>query len=303
MQTLAEQIKQLAADVGYVDCGIAPVDDFTEFAGIIDNRCREFPELAQDYQAMRQRAFPGRQNPWARSLVVCIHWYGKYRIPENISQGIGRSYLFDRRYKACPDHALPERMKQGLRHLGLRVRRGGVPDRWAAARAGVARFGRNNFAFSERYGSWINIEPFLVDAVLPHDRPASELVCPESCNRCIATCPTQALRRPLCLRYDRCVAYLTYKAPEPIDPALWRAMGSWVYGCDQCQLVCPLNAGKWGGYETADWLEAMAPYLTNEALASMDQKTFREIVQPAFWYIPPDGLERWRKNARRAQEA
>ncbi len=297
---IADKIKKLADEVGYVDCGIASLEPFTEFAAAIDRRCREFPALAEEYAKMRQRAFPRRHNPWASSVVVCIHWYGKYRIPETISKGIGRSYLFDRRYRECPDHELPERMKRGMQQLGLRVRRGGVPDRWAAARAGVARFGRNNFAYSERYGSWINIEPFLVDAALPQDQPAYDLACPESCNRCVETCPSNALQRPLCMRYDHCVAYLTYKAPEPIEPTMERSMGAWVYGCDQCQLECPLNAGTWREDETADWLERMAPYLSNEALAEMDETIFRDIVQPAFWYISPDGVARWRRNARRA---
>ncbi len=300
---LADKIKKLAADVGYVDCGIASLEPFTEFADAIESRCREFPAAADEYGKMRARAFPQRHNPWSRSLVVCIHWYGKYKIPETISKGIGRSYLFDRRYRECLDYNLPERMKYGMQQLGLRVRRGGVPDRWAAVRAGVARFGRNNFAYSERYGSWINIEPFLVDAALPCDRPARELACPESCNLCVETCPSKALQRPLCMRYDHCIAYLTYKAPEPIEPVLWRSMGPWIYGCDQCQLVCPLNAGKWCERESADWLENMAPYLSNKALAEIDEKTFREIVQPVFWYIPPDGVERWRQNVRRAEQS
>ncbi len=300
VRMLKNKIKQLARDVGYVDCGIASLDPFVEFSAAIETRCREFPELAEEYGKMRQRAFPDRYNPWARSLVVCIHWYGKYKIPEAVSKGIGRSYLCDRRNKACPDHEIPERMKRGMQQLGLRVRRGGVPDRWAAARAGVARFGRNNFAYSGQYGSWINIEPFLVDAPLPFDEPTYDLACPEACRRCIDQCPSKAFQRALCMRFDRCIAYLSYKAPEPIEPELWRHMGPWIYGCDQCQLVCPLNAGTWRGHETADWLERMAPYLTDEALAEMEDTTFRDVVQPAFWYIPGDGVERWRRNARRA---
>ncbi len=302
MTLISEKIKELAKDVGYVGCGIASTEVFTEFSAAIDQRIRAFPALASEYENMLKRAFPRQNNPWANAIVVCVHWYGKYRIPENISKGIGRSYLFDRRNSDCPDHDLPGRMKKGLEQLGLRVRRGGVPDRWAAARAGVARFGRNNFVYTEKHGSWINIEPFLVDAELTPDEPSYEIACPDSCRLCVEECPTKALQRPFCMRFDHCIAYLSYNAPEPIEPELWRLMGPWVYGCDQCQLICPLNADKWREIETAEWLKKMAPYLSTEALAEMDDATYRDVVQPTFWYIAADGVERWRRNALRARD-
>lgn len=296
----AEQIKQLALESGYVDCGIASVEPFSEFAQAVEELSTEFPEAAPLYDRLYQRAFPARQKFPAKSLIVCVHWYGKYRIPAGVSQGIARNYLFDRRYSGCPDNAIPRRMKSGLKDLGFRVKQGGVPERWAAVRAGVARFGRNNFVFTETHGSWITIETFRIDRELPVDTPNYEPACPESCRACIDTCPSKALQKPFCMRYDHCISYLTHSAPEPVDEDLWRQMGGWVYGCDECQLVCPLNQGRWQERETADWLEGAAPWLSDESLASMDEETFRRIVQPLFWYIPPDNLQRWHKNARRA---
>ena len=299
---LAAKIKKLALEAGYVDCGIASAEPFTKFAEAVESRKEQFPEAASLYEPMLGRAFPAGKHPWARSIVVCVRWYGKYKIPEEISAGIGRNYLFDRRYSGCPENDMPERMKGGLEELGLRVRTGGVPDRWAAVRAGVARFGRNNFVYTKKHGSWINIKTWLVDRELPRDEPRYEPICPESCRLCIDECPSAALEEPFCMRMDRCVAYLTYHAPEPIEEGLWRRMGHWIYGCDQCQLVCPLNRGRWREKEKAEWLEKLAPYLSDEALAEMDEETYRCVVQPAFWYIPPDGVQRWRRNARRALE-
>ena len=163
----------------------------------------------------------------------------------------------------------------------------------------MTRFGRNNFAYSE-HGSWINVQSWLVDVALPPDAPTLEPACPDACRACIEACPTEALLEPFVMRWDRCIAYLTYEAPEPIAPELWQRMGPWIYGCDVCQEVCPLNEETWEPVEKAPWLEKVAWSLRPDALADMDEETHRAIVHPRFSYIPPENLARWRANARRA---
>jgi epoxyqueuosine reductase len=197
---------------------------------------------------------------------------------------------------------MPGRFGRALESLGLKSRKGGCPDRWAAARAGVAAFGRNSFAISPQFGSWINVETWLVDAELPAGRPTPAAPCPPGCDACVRNCPTGALTAPHQMRIDRCIAYLTYGDCGRIDPQLWDRMGAWVYGCDRCQEVCPLNAGRWQEHRPAPWLEEVADRLRPAALAAMDERTYRQVVHPLFWYIPRDreGLERWRRNARRA---
>lgn len=293
-------IKRLAAEVGYVDCGIASAVAFEKFAEAIEQRIAAFPAAASLYRSLLPNARPQESDPDVRSIIVCVLWYGKYEMPEGVSRGIGRNYLFDHRYPACPDHGMGDRFRAGLGELGLRVLDVPVPDRWAGVRAGVVRFGRNNFAYAGGYGSWINVVTFCVDRELPAGAPTRELACPNSCRRCIEACPTDALTEPLCMRWDHCVAHLTYRAPHPIPQELWRRMGHWVYGCDECQLVCPLNEGRWRELQPAPWLEEMAPHLSDEALRTMDEETYHNIVHPAFWYIPKDDLARWHRNAERA---
>jgi epoxyqueuosine reductase len=199
---------------------------------------------------------------------------------------------------------MPARLKAFLRSLGWRVKSGsGTSDRWAAARAGVARLGRNTFAYAEGCGSWINIECWRVDAALPPDPPTLDDPCPPGCRRCLQACPTGALCRAREIRIERCVAWLTYAAPWPVAPDLWRRMGKWIYGCDACQDVCPLNEGAGEEREPMPWLAVSAPYWQPERLAEMSDAEYREHVLPFFWYIPPDGAGRWRANARRSQAA
>lgn len=298
--TRKDQIKKLATNLGYHACGITGVEPFENYLSALQANAARFPEAAELYRRMERRATPLALNPWARAIVVCVRRYGKYAIPETLALHIGRNYLCDRRIKDCPDNTLPRLMKAGLTALGMRVRTGGVPSREAAVRAGVVRIGRNGFAYAEGCGSWINIEAWVVDAELEPNTPAPPAPCPEGCRACLDACPTQALVAPFSLNMKRCIAYLTYEAPTPIPGELWDKMGPWIYGCDDCQNCCPMNAGQWERREPTPWLDGVAEKLTPGTLASMDQETYTNVVYPLFGYIPPDGLARWHANAKRA---
>lgn len=299
----ARMIKELAAECGYVACGITSAEPFERDREAVEHHIRQYPEAAPLYTYFRRRVDPKATAPWCRSVIACIRWYGKYRLPDALIDHIGRNYLGDCRVKACPDYSMAREMTNGLRAMGITTKRGGVPDRWAAVRAGVARFGRNSFVYAGEYGSWINVQTWRVDVELPIDEPNLDLACPVDCRACMEACPTGAIEAPLCMRMDRCIAYLTYSAPWPIDPGLWTRMGAWVYGCDVCQTACPLNRGAWRNLEEAPWIADLADRLTPDALASMDPDTYERLVHPLFWYIPKDDLARWHANARRATAA
>ena len=298
---LAGRIKALAAEAGFVACGFTTADPFPGYAKAIEERMRLFPECRELYASHLARAEPRGHAPWARSIVVGVRWYGHYRLPEETLGHIGRTYLADRRYSGCPDFPMSRSFKAGLKALGLRVKTGGPPARAAAVRAGVARWGRNGFVYGDN-GSWINVETWLVDAELPAGAPNEDPVCPAGCRACMDACPTGAIVKPGVVCGSRCVAYLTYGAPPPIPEDLWRSMGGWIYGCDACQEVCPLNRGEWVERDPAPWLEEVRERLTPEALAAMDEAAYLSAIHPRFWYLPADagGLARWHANARRA---
>ncbi|TFH15978.1 MAG: epoxyqueuosine reductase [Lentisphaerales bacterium] len=298
-EQLAAELKALAADAGFSACGITSAAPFEEYIEALDKLTTRFQGTIPLYERMRTKSDPRALAPWARSIIVCVRRYGKYKIPKHGVGHIGKNYLFDSRCGGCPDHGMARRMKAGLEQLGLRVKTGGIPDRSAAVRSGIAGIGRNCFAYTS-VGSWINIHSWLVDVELPADRPVVRSPCPEGCTVCIDACPTGALVEPGVMRMDRCIAYLSYEAPEPVDPDLWNRMGPWVYGCDVCQDVCPLNRGKWEELESADWLGEIEELLAPEALAGMTQAMFESKIHPMFWYIPKTNIARWHRNAERA---
>lgn len=302
MHDLVSEIKKAALESGYIDCGITDAQPFDTYAEALKKRIKDFPDSSTLYEPMFNRVDPRHSAPWVNSIVVCVHHYGKFRLPAGVGRHIGRNYLADRRTEANPDHEIHKAFSARLKSLGLRIKRGGVPERLAGARAGVVSIGRNGFAYHNQTGSWINIESWRVDAALPPDKPDYDCPCPDGCSACIDACPTKALCAPFLMHMDHCIAHLTYRAERPIADHLWQAMGEWIYGCDICQLVCPLNKGKWRDDIPMPWLDIVSDLLKPEALAVMDEETYRRKIFPLFWYISENDVERWHANARRACE-
>ena len=77
-------------------------------------------------------------------------------------------------------------------------------------------------------------------------------------------------------------------------------MRTWMYGCDVCQNVCPLDQGKWEQAEEFPQLDEISPQLTLDRLFRMTQPVYEEIIQPRFWYIGKEHLWVWKSNALRA---
>lgn len=114
-----------------------------------------------------------------------------------------------------------------------------VVDRAVAARAGLGWYGKNTNILTPELGSWVLLGAMLVDVELP-PTPPSRKSC-GACTRCMTACPTGALIAPGTLDSRRCISYLTIELRGPIPVELRPLMGGWIFGCDICQQVCPVN--------------------------------------------------------------
>jgi epoxyqueuosine reductase len=108
-----------------------------------------------------------------------------------------------------------------------------------AAHAGLGWRGKHTLLLNREAGSWFFLGEIYTDLPLPLDRTPEEHC--GTCQRCIDVCPTQAIVAPYQLDARRCISYLTIEHKGSIPEALRPLMGNRIYGCDDCQLVCPWN--------------------------------------------------------------
>ena len=116
-----------------------------------------------------------------------------------------------------------------------------LAERALAARAGLGWIGKNtNLLTHARAGSWVFLGAILSSAEIPTDESIRSSC--GGCTRCLVGCPTGALVAPRTIDAGRCISYLTIEHPGVLDGWEAAAIGDWIFGCDVCQEVCPVNA-------------------------------------------------------------
>ncbi|MGI9318261.1 MAG: tRNA epoxyqueuosine(34) reductase QueG, partial [bacterium] len=114
-----------------------------------------------------------------------------------------------------------------------------VMEKALAERAGIGWYGKHTNILNRNEGSWFFLGELYVNLPLLQDQPTSTHC--GSCTACIDICPTQAIVRPYELDARKCISYLTIELHGSIPVEYRKDMGNRIYGCDDCQLVCPWN--------------------------------------------------------------
>lgn len=302
MGGMEQQIFDMANELGYEGCGIIPLDQLSGYGEKMQERMEKAPQSAGFYQRQGRLANPQEAFPWAQSVVVVAERYGKYAVPDEVKNRIGRHYLFDARVnEETEEYRAGSQLEGFMQSLGLQTANerkfGLVGLRWAAMKAGIGTIRRNNF-FYTKSGSWVTLQGWLIDRRLELIGNTKLPQCSDRCNRCVEACPSGSLSAPYTMSPVECVSFLTtFGGRDLPNSPLRKSFGSCIYGCDICQDVCPMNKGKGEGKEDFPGLAELAPRLTPEGIMEMDDDFYRDKVQPKFFYLKPDELWKWKVNA------
>ena len=177
-------------------------------------------------------------------LSPSVHFEGEWERLNDPSQAVVSMYARGRDYHKVLRQRMQDFaqvLEEKIGSLGYRVFTDSAPlmEVELARKAGLGWRGKHTLLLNRESGSSFFLGEILVDIPLPLDDEQVEHC--GTCTSCIDICPTQAITAPYQLDARRCISYLTIENPAAIPIEFRRAMGNRVYGCDDCQLICPWN--------------------------------------------------------------
>jgi len=302
-QELAEKIKSWGQELGFNQVGISDIDLSKEEAKLQEWLDQGF-HGNMDYMAKHgmMRARPNELVPGTIRVISVRMDY----LPEDakcaqtlksaeqayISRySLGRDYhkLVRKRLKQ-----LGEKIKQHCADLNYRpfVDSAPILERPLAEKAGLGWTGKHSLIINESAGSWFFLGELLVDIPLPIDTPVSEQC--GSCVACIKICPTQAIVEPYTVDARRCISYLTIELRDSIPEEFRPLIGNRIYGCDDCQLICPWNQYAQLSVEKDFQAREQLNDISLLTLFDWDEETFLKKTEGSA--IRRIGYECWQRN-------
>lgn len=252
LATLADFVKQTARDLGFSACGITdtqiPTETLLQYQAWLDagyHGDMDYLERNLDKRAQPALLVEGS------TRIICVRMdYLPAEIDTlKVLQQGERAYIS--RYALGRDYhklirkrltQLGQALQQKVADLGFRAFVDSAPvlERPLAQDAGLGWIGKNTLVIHPRAGSLFFLGELFISLPLPVDPPYTREHCGQ-CDACQRLCPTQAFVAPYVLDARRCISYLTIEYSGSIPLALRPLIGNRIFGCDDCQLVCPWN--------------------------------------------------------------
>ncbi|TJZ71028.1 tRNA epoxyqueuosine(34) reductase QueG [Chitiniphilus eburneus] len=304
-QAVVADIKRWAGELGFARAAITGPDLGHAEAGMLAWLEAGY-HGEMDYMARHglKRARPAELVPGTRSIVSVILPYlpPSAAASEAVLADGGKAYVS--RYALGRDYhkvlrarlqALADRLAARIGPFGHRVFVDSAPvlEVELAKQAGLGWRGKHTLLIHRDHGSFFFLGELFTDLDLPYDAPLPVEHCGR-CTRCLDFCPTKAIVAPYTVDARRCVSYLTIELKGSIPLELRPLIGNRVYGCDDCQLVCPWNRFAAESAETDFQIRNGLDDVTLVELFAWSEADFqRNLAGSAIYRI---GHERWLRN-------
>ena len=303
--SLAEQIKAWGKELGFADIGITNCDLSSYEAGFF-SKAEQGLFGDMDYMSAHgtKRTRPADLVPGTQTLVSVRMNYFDLQAENALNQLHQSHCAYISRYALGKDYhkllrkrlqQLAQKIHDAVPNLEYRAFTDSAPvlEQSIAQKSGLGFIGKNSLLIHPRAGSWFFLGELYLNIQLPSDPPFEKQGC-GPCTACIQECPTQAILDNNQIDARRCISYLTIEYSGVIPKEFRRAMGNRIYGCDDCQLVCPWNrfasptqeTGFQSQYEldSADLID-LWEWNENKFLKHFEGSAIRRI-----------GFEKWRRN-------
>jgi epoxyqueuosine reductase len=301
---LKQQFRERARALGFSALGVAPIaipeDERHLIKWLADGFHGEMHYM-QRHGLMRSR--PQELKPGTVRVLSARmdYWPGEARAAAGVladpQLGYVSRYALGRDYHKTLRRALATLATDIQAHIGpfgyrVCVDTAPVLERAHARDAGLGWIGKHTNLIAREAGSWFFLGEILTDLPLPEDEPARAHC--GTCQACLPACPTAAIVAPWRLDARRCISYLTIEHTGAIPVELRQPIGNRIYGCDDCQLVCPWNkfaqAAAHPDFKVRHGLDAAAlPQLFRWTEAEFEER----MRGSAIYRI---GYERWLRN-------
>jgi len=303
-QSLVEKIRAWGRELGFDQVGIADTD-LSHYEARLDAWLADGQHGEMDWMAShgRKRSRPALLHPGTRSVITVRMDY----LPADATPVEELLYQPDKacisRYALGRDYhkvmrsrlkKLAQRIEKQVGEMGFRVFTDSAPvlEKPLAEKSGLGWIGKHTNLLNRQAGSWFFLGEIYTDLELPPDSPVRDHC--GSCRRCIDICPTRAIVAPYQIDARRCISYLTIELKGSIPLEFRKPMGNRIYGCDDCQMVCP-----WNRYAQHSRIDDFSPRKDLDSgdlveLFAWEEATF--LARTEGTAIRRIGHERWLRN-------
>lgn len=301
-EKLTRRVKELARELGFDLCGIAPATAIPrgEYISqwLAEGRAGRMGYM---HRHLNSRVDLTTWLKWAHSVIVVAQNYHQPMpaVEGDTPRGRVAMYAWGEDYHSIVKEKLArlvELMREEIDEpfeSKVCVDTTAITERELAAMAGIGWIGKNTLVLNQRLGSYFVLGEIVTSLPLVSDGAQADHC--GSCTRCIDACPTDAFPRPYEMDARRCISYLTIEHRVEIPQELAEKMGDWVFGCDICQQVCPYNRDAPNTTERrllASTSDAAVPSLAR--LATMDKEALAKFSSGRA--LSRVNLRMWKRN-------